>query len=85
MSGLRLDDVTVRFGGVTAVEGVTFAVERSRVTGLVGPNGAGKTTVLQVSLAGFPSTAPTSRVSRPLGAPVPDWGGRSSGRNSSHR
>ena len=60
MSGLRLDDVTVRFGGVTAVERVTVAAEAGRVTGLVGPNGAGKTTVLQVA-SGFVRPA-TGRV-----------------------
>ena len=42
---LRLDNVTVRFGGVTAVNGLTLSIAANQVTGLVGPNGAGKTTL----------------------------------------
>ncbi|MBA0126550.1 ABC transporter ATP-binding protein [Haloechinothrix sp. YIM 98757] len=43
-SGLRATELTVRFGGNTAVSGISFTAPRGRVTGLIGPNGAGKTT-----------------------------------------
>jgi len=43
---LEVDNIGIRFGGVVAVDGVSFDVERSRVHGLIGPNGAGKTTLL---------------------------------------
>ncbi len=45
---LRAEDVTVRFGGVVAVNGVTMDARRGEIVGLLGPNGAGKTTLFDV-------------------------------------
>jgi sulfate-transporting ATPase len=49
---LEIRDLEVRFGGIKAVDGVTFDVEPGQIVGLIGPNGAGKTTVIE-AITGF--------------------------------
>jgi urea transport system ATP-binding protein len=45
---LKVDDVTVQFGGFKALNGLTFTMERGELRVVIGPNGAGKTTLLDV-------------------------------------
>lgn len=49
---LEIDRLTMRFGGLTAVDGLNFKVEHGAIHGLIGPNGAGKTTTFNM-ISGF--------------------------------
>jgi branched-chain amino acid transport system ATP-binding protein len=49
---LAVDGLTMRFGGLTAVDGLSFRVEPGAIHGLIGPNGAGKTTTFNL-VSGF--------------------------------
>jgi branched-chain amino acid transport system ATP-binding protein len=49
---LRVEQLTMRFGGLTAVSGLSFSARRAGITAIIGPNGAGKTTVFNC-ITGF--------------------------------
>ncbi len=45
---LEVLNITMKFGGVTAIENLSFDVDRNEIYGLIGPNGAGKTTIFNI-------------------------------------
>ena len=49
---LKVQDLTMRFGGLVAVDGLNFSVDHGTIHGLIGPNGAGKTTTFNM-ISGF--------------------------------
>ena len=63
--------LTKRFGPVSAVEDLTFSVERGTVTGFLGPNGSGKTTTLRMLLGLVTPTAGDARISGARFAELP--------------
>jgi branched-chain amino acid transport system ATP-binding protein len=67
MSGERIlsvDRLTMRFGGIVAVNELSFAAERRKVTALIGPNGAGKTTVFNCITGFYKPSGGTMRLVR---------------------
>ncbi len=54
---LELNNVTIKFGGVTALNEVNFHVNEGEICALIGPNGAGKTTVFNVVTGVYPVTS----------------------------
>ena len=62
MAVIEVNGLTKRFAGLTAVDHVTFTVERGRVVGFLGPNGAGKTTTLRMLLGLVTPTSGTATI-----------------------
>ena len=59
---LETTDLTVRYGSVTAVDQVSFRVERGEIYGLLGPNGAGKTSVIRALTTIVPIAGGTAMI-----------------------
>src|ERR1700685_942414 len=65
---LAVEAVTLRFGGVLALDGVSFAVARGQICGLIGPNGAGQTSLFNcISRLYDPHSGSVRFDGRPLG------------------
>ena len=68
---LGVDGLTKRFGGITAVNGVSFTLHDGEILGLIGPNGAGKTTIFDLLSGILPSDAGRIRLQ---GVDITDMG-----------
>ncbi len=67
-SCLQTKDLTVKFGGLTALDSVTFDIRRGEILGLIGPNGAGKTTCFNAITGVYrPSSGSVTFDGAPLG------------------
>ncbi len=79
MNAIKVENLTKKFNGFTAVDGISFSVEEGELFGLLGPNGAGKTTTINMlstllkttsghaEVAGFDVTKSTDDVRRSIG------------------
>jgi len=56
---LEVRQLTQRFGGITALEDISFAVTKGEITGVIGPNGAGKTTLFNIVTGLYAQTSGT--------------------------
>ena len=54
---LEINNITKKFGGITALSDVSFSIEKGEILGLIGPNGAGKTTMFNMITAMFSPTS----------------------------
>lgn len=59
---IEVESLTKRYGRATAVDGVSFRVEKGEILGFLGPNGAGKTTTMRILTCYLPATGGTARV-----------------------
>src|ERR1051326_7448430 len=59
---IQVDNLTKRYGSVTAIHDVSFGVEKGRIVGFLGPNGAGKSTTMKILSCFMPATGCTARV-----------------------
>jgi branched-chain amino acid transport system ATP-binding protein len=62
MSILKATDIGISFGGVKAVDGVSFAVEPGQILSIIGPNGAGKTTLFNIVSGVYAASRGTIRL-----------------------
>ena len=59
---IEVDNLTKRYGRHTAVDGISFKVQKGEILGFLGPNGAGKTTTMRILACYLPATSGTARV-----------------------
>ena len=70
---LELENITLKFGGLSAIESLSFEIKRGEIVGLIGPNGAGKTSAFNV-ISGFykPTSGSIKFLGKSIGGLSPD-------------
>jgi len=59
---IEVENLRRTFAGITAVDGISFSVDRGQIVGFLGPNGAGKTTTLRILSGYMPASSGTARI-----------------------
>ncbi|MBI1319400.1 MAG: ATP-binding cassette domain-containing protein [Candidatus Hydrogenedens sp.] len=59
---IDVENLTKRYGSITAISGISFTVARGEVVGFLGPNGAGKSTTMRILTGFFPASSGTARI-----------------------
>src|SRR6187401_3376167 len=71
---IKVENLTKKYAGVTAVDDITFTAEPGRVTGFLGPNGAGKSTSMRIMVGLTPASSGTATISGHRYADLPNPG-----------
>src|SRR6187401_962760 len=71
---IKVENLTKKYAGVTAVDDITFTAEPGRVTGFLGPNGAGKSTSMRIMVGLTPASSGTATISGLRYAELPNPG-----------
>ena len=71
---IKVENLTKKYAGVTAVDDITFTAEPGRVTGFLGPNGAGKSTTMRIMVGLTPASSGTATISGHRYAELPNPG-----------
>ena len=70
---LELENISIAFGGLRAIDNVSFAIQQNQIFGLIGPNGAGKTTLFNIITANYkPNSGKVKFLSKDISKRRPD-------------
>ncbi|HEY9663051.1 MAG TPA: ATP-binding cassette domain-containing protein, partial [Allocoleopsis sp.] len=61
---IEVEHLSKIYGTTTAIQDVTFSVEKGEIVGFLGPNGAGKTTTMRILAGYLPATSGTARIAK---------------------
>src|SRR5262245_44383974 len=59
---IKVENLTKRYAGVTAIDNLNFEVEKGEIVGFLGPNGAGKSTMMKILTGYLPATSGSAKI-----------------------